>query len=256
MKRLLLFALFLLALLYPTSAWGRDDLCLFRNGLFLCDTAHDGGTAEVRFRFGRAGDVPFLFRSSVDGSAQPCVFRNLTHRFVCIDGTRSLVVPPGAQPLMGDVDGDLIDGGSVDPCYREGSRWTCLIWSPVQGNHPITWLFGAATATGVLGDVNGDGFDDACAFRNGRFSCRVWHEHTGRYTYPTFEFWSQFRALGGGTPLLGDLDGDRRADPCLYAHGRLICGFFPATGGLPTRTEEWRFGVEGDVPVMGDVDGE
>jgi hypothetical protein len=26
---------------------GRDDPCLFRDGRFLCDTAHDGGTAEI-----------------------------------------------------------------------------------------------------------------------------------------------------------------------------------------------------------------
>jgi len=256
MTRLRLFALFLLVLLCPRSAWGRDDLCLFRKGLFLCDTAHDGGTAEMRFRFGRTGDVPFLFRSSVDGPAQPCVFRNLTHRFVCIDGTRPLVVPVGAQPLMGDVDGDLVDGGTVDPCFRLGTRWTCLIWDPIQGSHPTTWNFGSTNGTGVIGDVNGDGFDDACDFRQGgRFSCRIWNEQTGRHTFATFDFWRQFQALGGGTPLLGDLDGDGRDDFCLYGHGRLVCGFFPVTGDLPTRTQEWSFGVEGDVPVIGDVDG-
>jgi hypothetical protein len=113
MKPSRLFALILPALLLPAAAWGRDDLCVFRKGLFLCDTAHDGGTAEVRFRFGKAGDIPFLIRLSSDG----------------------------------------------------------------------------------------------------------------------------------------------RADPCLYAHGRLVCGIFPVTGGKPTRTLEIRFGVEGDIPVLGDVDG-
>lgn len=252
-RRLILFCL---ALLLPAAAWGRDDLCVFRNGLFLCDTAHDGGTAEMKFRFGRAGDVPFLIRFSVDGPAQPCVFRSLTHRFVCIDGTRPLVIPVGAQPLMGDVDGDLVDGGTVDPCYRQGTNWTCLVWDPTRGSHPTTWKFGSANGTGALGDVNGDGFDDACDLRQGgRISCRIWHEQTGRYTFATFDFSAQVRAQGGGRFLMGDMDGDGRADFCLYNHGRLLCGFFQTTGGLPIRTQTWSFGVEGDVAVIGDVDG-
>jgi hypothetical protein len=254
MNRARLFALFLLSLLSSAPAWGHDDLCVFRKGLFLCDTAHDGGTAETRFRFGQAGDVPFLVRSSVDGPAQPCVFRGQS--FLCkVGGTQPLGVPSGAQPLMGDVDGDLADGGAVDPCYRSGKRWTCLVWS-LNGYHQTSWDFGAATAPGLLGDVDGDGLADSCVFRSGRFSCRMYRSQTGRYIYVDFDLTKQLHALGGGKPLLGDLDGDGRAAPCLYGHGRLVCGFFPATGGLPARTQEWSFGVEGDVPVIGDVDGQ
>ena len=79
MTRSRLFALILLTLLLPAAAWGRDDLCVFRKGLFLCDTAHDGGTAEMRFRFGKRGDIPFLIRSNVDSPAYPCVFRDEHH---------------------------------------------------------------------------------------------------------------------------------------------------------------------------------
>jgi hypothetical protein len=92
------FALSLLSLSVlgvPSPFHGRADLCVFRNGLFLCDTAHDGGTAETKFRFGRAGDVPFLIPSTVDGQALPCVFRD--HRFLCVPGERSLVVPAAAR---------------------------------------------------------------------------------------------------------------------------------------------------------------
>jgi hypothetical protein len=252
MNRVRPFALFLLTLLIPAAASGRDDLCVFRNGLFLCDTAHDGGTAEMRFRFGRAGDVPFLIRFSVDGPARPCVFRDRS--FLCESGTLPLLLPPGAQPLLGDVDGDLVDGGPVDPCYRIGKRWTCLVWS-LSGYLQVFWDFGAATVPGLLGDVDGDGLADSCVFRSGRFSCRIFQPRPGRYVYAEFDLGKPFRSLGGGTPLLGDLDGDGRADPCLYGHGRLVCGFFPATGGLPTRTQAWSFGVEGDVPVIGDADG-
>jgi len=255
MTRSRLFALILPALLLPAAAWGRDDLCVFRKGLFLCDTAHDGGTAEVRFRFGKRGDIPFLIRSNVDSPAYPCVFRD--HHFLCAGPapSSSFVIPEGAQPLLGDVDGDLPDGGTVDPCYRLGRRWTCEVFDPFIGDHLVSWTFGSGKGTGLLGDFDGDGLADSCMYQAGRFFCQRFDTHEGRYIQATFDLRRERARLGGGTPLLGDLDGDGRADPCLYAHGRLICGIFPVTGGKPTRTLEESFGVEGDIPVLGDVDG-
>ena len=253
MTRSRLFALILPALLLSAAAWGRDDLCVFRKGLFLCDTAHDGGTAEMKFRFGRAGDVPFLIRLSSDGPAVPCVFRD--QRFLCVWGSPQFVVPGSAQPLMGDVDGDLPDGGTVDPCYRLGRRWTCQVFDPNIGDLLVSWTFGSGKGTGLLGDLDGDGIADSCMVQQGRFFCQRYQSQEGRFIKVNFDLRQERNRLGGGTPLLGDLDGDGRADPCLSAHGRLVCGIFPVTGGNPVRTLEIRFGVEGDVPVLGDVDG-
>jgi hypothetical protein len=255
MKRSRLFALILPAFLLATAAWGRDDLCVFRKGLFLCDTAHDGGTAEMRLRFGKAGDVPFLVRPSSGAPAVPCVFRDRS--FLCSPGVELLLtVPVGAQPLVGDVDGDLPDGGTVDPCYRLGKRWTCKVFEEPVGFRLVTSTFGSGKGTGLLGDFDGDGLADFCMYQAGRFFCQRYDARAGRYIQATFDLRPERARLGGGTPLLGDLDGDGRADPCLYAHGHLICGIFPVTGGRPTRTLEESFGVEGDIPVLGDVDGE
>lgn len=255
MTRSRLFALILPALLFSTAAWGRDDLCVFRNGRFLCDTAHDGGTAEMRFRFGKKGDIPFLLRLSVRGPAIPCVFRD--QRFLCENIYIPFMVPLGAQPLMGDVDGDLADDGQVDPCYRLGRRWTCEVWNPFSPIPPrVSWIFGSGKGTGLLGDFDGDGLADPCMYQAGRFFCERYDTHEGRYIQATFDLRQVRTRLGGGMPLLGDLDGDGRAEPCLYAHGRLVCGIFPVTGGKPVRTLEESFGVEGDIPVVGDVDGE
>lgn len=252
MTRSKLFALILPILLLPAAAWGRDDLCVFRNGRFLCDTAHDGGTAEMKFRFGQAGDIPFLRRISANGPAVPCVFRD--RHFFCQNLYLTFTVPPGAQPLMGDVDGDLADDGQVDLCYRLGRHWACEVWNPFV-YHLWTWNFGSGKGTGLLGDVDGDGIADSCMHQAGRFFCHMYQSQDGSYINVTFDLRRERARLGGGTPLLGDLDGDGRADPCLYAHGRLICGIFPVTGGKPVRTLEESFGVEGDIPVLGDVDG-
>ncbi len=242
---------------------GHADLCVFRGGRFLCDTAHDGGTAELRLRFGQAGEIPFLVDFDGEGRADPCVFRD--RQFVCDtahDGgaaerqsARFESVPAGAQPLLGDVDGDLEEGGTVDPCHRLGSRWTCLVFSGAFGTLPVFWDFGSGKDPGVLGDVDGDGDDDSCVYQQGRFYCRTFREQDGTLATVTLNLRSALPAGGPGTPLLGDVNGDGRADPCVWNAGRLVCGIFPPGRNRPASLVRLSFGVAGDVPVLGDVDG-
>jgi len=51
----------------PAPRWddGREDFCVFRGDRFLCDTAHDGGAAEVEILLGEPGAIPLL--GNVDG---------------------------------------------------------------------------------------------------------------------------------------------------------------------------------------------
>jgi len=54
----------------------------------------------------------------------------------------------------------------------------------------------------------------------------------------------------------GDLEGDGRADACVYTHSRLLCGIFPPDSRRrPARRVELAFGVAGDIPVLGNIDG-
>jgi hypothetical protein len=39
---------------------GRDEPCVYRSGWFLCDTAGDGGAAELLVQFGAGDEVPLL----------------------------------------------------------------------------------------------------------------------------------------------------------------------------------------------------
>lgn len=251
--------------LLPGQTPGHADLCVFRAGRFLCDTANDGGAAELKIRFGQAGDIPFLVDFDGEGRADPCIFRD--RRFLCDtahDGgsaerqsPRFDFVPPGSLPLLGDVDGDLADGGAVDPCYLFGSRWTCLVWNGLFGYIPVFWSFGPGNEPGLLGDVDGDGDDDSCVFQRqrGRFVCRVFREQDGTLAELTFNLRSLVPAGGPGTPLLGDVDGDGRADLCIWNAGRLVCGIFPPGTNRPARVVRQTFGGAGDIPVLGDVDG-
>jgi FG-GAP-like repeat len=255
------------AILAPALLAGQTprhaDLCVFRGGRFLCDTAHDGGAAEVRVRFGAAGELPFLVDFDGDGRDDPCVFRD--RQFLCDtvhDGgaaerqtARFNSVPAGAQPLLGDVDGDLDQGGTVDPCYRLGSRWTCLVFSGAFGTIQVFWDFGSGTDPGLLGDVDGDGDADSCVFQQGRFFCRVFREQDGTLATLTLNLRSALPAGAPGTPLLGDVNGDGRADPCVWNAGRLVCGIFPPGKNRPASIVRQSFGNPGDVPVLGDIDG-
>jgi hypothetical protein len=44
---------------------GRDDPCVFRQGMLLCDTAHDGGAAEGILSLGSSSDSVVL--GNLDG---------------------------------------------------------------------------------------------------------------------------------------------------------------------------------------------
>jgi hypothetical protein len=246
--------LLLLGLAQPASAQtpGRADLCVFRSGRFLCDTAHNGGRAELKLDFGERGDLPFLADFNADGRADPCVLHD--HHFRCDIShsggvlESSFFIPSGVQPLLGDLDGD----DAADPCYRSGSQWTCQVFS-LNGLTTIHFTFGTAGATGLLGDVNGDGETDACVFRTGQLSCDTAHD--GGLAEVKLDLRSAVGRSTSGTPLLGDVDGDGRADPCVYDRARLICGFFDPGSRKPDRILTVRFGVAGDLPALGDLDG-
>ncbi len=55
---------------------------------------------------------------------------------------------------------------------------------------------------------------------------------------------------GGDAPLLGDLDGDGRDDPCVYRAGRFLCDV-SHTGSLATALSFG--GGPGAIPLFGDL---
>jgi hypothetical protein len=179
---------------------GRADACVYRDGVFRCDTEHDFGAGETRIRFGQAGDVPLLGDVDGDGKADPCVYR--AGKFLCDtahDGGAPEVAiafgQAGDVPLLGDVDGD----GKADPCvYRSG---TFLCDTAHDGSVNVTIVFGGQSGDlPLLGDFDGDGRADPCVYRAGQLLCNTRHDGVTAQGILTF-------GNGDGTPLLGNLDG-------------------------------------------------
>jgi hypothetical protein len=163
---------------------GLVDPCVHRGARFACDTARNGGTAEVKIDFGLPGDMPLLGDIDGDGRADPCVHRG--NRFLCDtahNGVLSEVkIAFGIASdiaLLGDVDGDR----RADPCVYRGGLFYCD--TAHDGVFPETTLdlrpaLGGVTAgVPLLGDVDGDGRADACLYRSGLLVCGLFPRSGG-----------------------------------------------------------------------------
>jgi hypothetical protein len=177
---------------------GRADPCVFRNGVFLCDTNHDYGTTGVVVPFGQAGDIPFLGDVDGDGRADPCVYRS--GHFLCDTGHQGgapaidiAFGAPGDIPLLGDVDGD----GRADPCVYRSGLFLCD--TRHTGTADVQSQFGQAGDFPVLGDFDNDGRADPCVVRNAELLCDTAHDGQ---VGGTVHLW-----LAGLAPLFGNIDG-------------------------------------------------
>jgi hypothetical protein len=176
---------------------------------------------------------------------------------------------PGDAPcryLRGAFACDLRhDGGTAEVVQRFGGQVGDIpLWGDLEGDgrdHPCVYRegrflcaseeveFGAGAAGGdlpLLGDLDGDGRDDPCVFRAGRFLCDTAHDGGTAEVVVLF-------GRPGDPALLGDLDGDGDDDPCVAEGGRLLCD--TAHGGSAGVSLPFPLAA-GDVPLLGDLDGD
>jgi hypothetical protein len=117
-----------------------------------------------------------------------------------------------------------------------------------NGTFAIIWtdLFSLTGAVAHMRRFSASPGPELCLFNHGGFAC-----DTGR-TGGTAEIHHPF---GGheGIGLLGDFDGDGRADPCVFRSGRFLCDTAHDYGSAETQEG---FGQSGDTPLLGDIDGD
>ena len=121
----------------------------------------------------------------------------------------------GDVPVPADYDGDgFTDAGVWRPSTGE---WFVLL-SASEGVSQVT-QWGAPTDIPLPADYDGDGEVDYAVYRPSQQAVLVQNDSCGSaQTIPL---------PGAGTPVVGDVDGDRAADPGLYN---------PATGNMTMRT--------------------
>jgi hypothetical protein len=141
---------------------GRDQLGLFRNGVFMLQ-----GSAP--FAFGFATDLPIVGDWDGDGKDQAGVFRNgqffLDTGPAGYNGEQGFGFGlPGDRPIAGDWNGDGKDEVGV---YRNGQFY--LDTGPAGYNGEAPFSFGLPGDLPTAGDWDGDGKDQVGVFRNGQF---------------------------------------------------------------------------------------
>lgn len=189
----------------------RDDQCLQRGNLLLCDTALDGVTAEARLRFGPRDGTLFLADLDGDGFDDPCL--RLGNRFVCDTarngGAGEVRIPfgnAGDAAVTGDVDGD----GDDDPCLFRDGLFACdtahdgffaerfLDLRQIYTTHIVP---SGVAGTPHLADLDGDGQDDACLAGDRFVVCAVLSPSGAIEREETFTFGSAEQGF-----VLGDMD--------------------------------------------------
>ncbi len=180
---------------------GRAEPCRVRNGLWRCDTDHEGGTTETVLGFtGAASGTPLLGDLDGDGRADACSWSagilrcDTAHN----GGAPELSIPYGRSretPLLGDLDGD----GRDDLCMASRGSLRCDV--DHNGGRTETQLsFGQPGDLFVLGDFDGNGTDDPCLVRAGKLLCDTAHDGGE----PEAEL---LLGTPGSPVLLGNLDG-------------------------------------------------
>ena len=162
-------------------------------------------------------------------------------------------------PLTGDLDGD---GRSELVVWRPATgTWFWLLSSTgydYAAPQSIQWGNQALGDVPLLGDIDGDRKADLI----------VWRASTGTWYWLTSSSGYSYEAAGsklwgnrdlGDRPFVADIDGDRRADLIVWRASTgtwywltSVSGYAYAAAGA----KQWGTGLEGDEPLVGDIDGD
>jgi len=170
----------------------------------------------------------------------------------------------GDQAIMGDFDGD---GYTDQGVYRQAGG--NILWSSSAGGvlggagglGPIGQIGGAATDSLLIGELNGDAFDDAVMVRQDGAGLMQWfgliNDGTGHLDYfnPGTTIVNFGLDNGGDIPFLQDINGDGMDDIGISRGAAHYVTYTTAGGALGTNgagDTNWAFGLATDVQMFGD----
>lgn len=226
---------------------GRSDVGVFRpsNAVWYISQSDLGA---LFIQWGLTGDKLAAHDYDGDGKSEIGIFRDGSwHGYSLASGyQRANMGLAGDQPLIGTFYNAQTSGTSerwVLRGIRSGVP-TWYVWpGPSLTPAPTTLPGELSTDRPVIGDFDGDSWDDPGYFRDGD-----WHSKlTSLGAMGTFHW-----GAAGDIPVAADYDGDRQTDYAVFR---------PSTGdwyinGSTAGFIAIHWGTNGDVPVPADYDGD
>ena len=191
----------------------------------------------------RTGTVTILQRESTNNG----VFNPATTEIEFVNSQVQIAPPVERASTAFDFDGDKKADISV---FRAGN------WYMNRSNLGFTAAqFGATGDKLVSADYDGDGKAEVAVFR-GDDNKAYFHylsSKTGVYTFAQF-------GIGTDVPAVGDYDGDGKSDFAVYRGGKNLGDasyiYYRPSGTPGADFTAIQLGAKGDVPVVGDYDGD